>query len=267
MTTSFGKIAAIFLIFAFLVSACQKKESQNAMRETEDFESVKNGLREMGDEERESLFGKKIAVILGYGFNDEETVLSVSKMLDDEFGLCKKSADDVRENDGGMIKILVFPDDFMKGSKPRVSMLSSLLEDDSLLGIVTLGAPDGLHKEIALMADNENFEKIPVISLFSQDDVLAAEEAADFVIDFDHGADSLSNENLNAENEIEHPILDSIPHFNLEETLVKIVQFEIKDGKTAPTIEKVSEILGNRSVRAYLDSATKIQSINHFTFE
>ncbi len=263
------KIAKKFVIFSvallFFATACNKNSQNQNFQEF----STQNKKETISEKTKKNLLGKKIALVLGYGYNDEKTVLQIATRIDAEFGVSGPHA--ISENDENPIEILVFPEDFMKGSKPRVSMLSSVLENEKIAGIITLGAPDGLHSEIAKIKEKiaENDETIfPVVSLFAQDDVLATEEASDFVIDYEHGLESFSPQTLEATEETGQTTHNSIPGFNEEETIIKIIQFEAKNEKKGDKLsEIVKNILDGRKIKPYIDSESKIQSINHFTFE
>lgn len=282
-----GKIAAlgaaaIFVTAALFVAGCRKNDEERKAEETEAGAEAEgaaaDGQKAASALAQANLAGKKVAVVLGHGFNDEESVRTLAARLDGEFGVSgphsPPRADGGAADDSAHVLLLVFPDDFMKSGKGRVSLLSSLLEDVPLAGLLTLGAPDGTHREIARLQDKEESGTLPypVASLFPQDDVLAAEATANFVIDHDGGAAAHDGTpGAEPKDEAEQVSLGSIEGFSVEDAVVRTVQAMAEAGGPIPADRNLAEtvrgILGGRTARAWLDSGTKIQSINHFTFE
>lgn len=296
------RIAALCIAAGLCVAGCRKNAEERKAEETEAAEETASA--EQNEQQARlgrawaNLEGKKVAVVLGHGFNDEESVRTLAARLDGEFGVSgphsprraetsaaetsaaelptadNSASADSAEDDSAHVLLLVFPDDFMKGGRPRVSRLPALLEDVPLAGILTLGAPDGTHSEIARLQDKEESGILPypVAALFPQDDVLAAEAMANFVIDHDNGATVPGGKpGAEPQGDSGQVSLGSIAGFSVENAVVRTVQAMAEAGGPIPPdrklAETVREILGGRTARAWLDSGTKIQSINHFTFE
>ena len=86
----------------------------------------------------------------------------------------------------GLIKILVYPQDFTVSGKVRITSLYTILKDENPAGLVTLGAPEGLCNAIAKLEDSQENSVLPypVIQLFPQDNILGAEAVSTIVLDY-----------------------------------------------------------------------------------
>lgn len=119
---------------------------------------------------------RRIGVVLGYGYNDASFVEAALQELDRTLGLAER---------GGAIVPYIFPDDFMRGNSARISDLTDMLEEDEVMGLVVVGAPEGTHRVLAALQDTElNRAYYPVISLMPQDDILGIEAGSDIVIEY-----------------------------------------------------------------------------------
>ncbi len=194
-----------------------------------------------------------ICVLFGYGYNDSDFVSSMKKKLFSEYG---------NFEEGGLILPLVFPDDFKRGSKAYISSLSSVLEDKNISGIVLLGAPEGTYSAIARLQDlRDEFFDFPVISLFSQDDVVAMEDSADFVID---KAQKAEINGLVAETE--QSFVSDVPELLLNSVrFAKLANAPFK--KNSELYEIVKKLVYPMKVSRYVDPETGLISINHFVLE
>ena len=116
-----------------------------------------------------------IVVLLGYGFNTEEFISSGLAALTEKYG--------VTEN-GGVLKIIHYPEDFKHGTTTRISDLNNYLNDSNLKGILLLGAPEGIGIPLSKQHDIwENNLPYSVFSFFPQEDILAMEANADFILE------------------------------------------------------------------------------------
>ena len=71
-----------------------------------------------------------------------------------------------------------------RGEKTYITNIENELSDKNVKGIILLGAPENTHKAIARMQDSWGGAlPYPVFSFFSQDDIIAMEDSADFVLD------------------------------------------------------------------------------------
>ncbi|MBR1723304.1 MAG: hypothetical protein IJ727_12650 [Treponema sp.] len=213
-------------------------------------------LKGLSQETTEFIEGKRVVVVLGYGYNDESKVASISKVLDENFGL------ETEENEG-LISLFVYPKDFMVGGKERISSIADRIEDKNVIGMIVLGAPEGFHIAMAKIQDKSENGKIPypVFTFFSQDDVLGSESTSDFVLDYAHKT-----------NTIEGEVTDFIPDFDagkiLSESVSAIIELRepLKAGPALlPYVQKLLD--KNKKVVHYVDGETGLPSINHFVFE
>lgn len=194
-----------------------------------------------------------IFVLFGYGYNDEAFVSSMTHILFQKFGAY---------SEGGWIFPLVFPDDFKRGSKTYITNIESELSDKNVKGIILLGAPENTHKAIARMHDSWGGAlPYPVFSFFSQDDVIAMEDSADFVLDKAQKAEI----NGILEEEMQ-TYIEEIP-----EILVKSVRCQILTdspfAKNAALFDFVRTLTQNLKIKRYSDPETNLTAINHFIIE
>ena len=202
---------------------------------------------------------KTIAVVLGHSYNDEATVSSLTQLLYLNYGL-------ETEETSGLIKVMVYPQDFMVAGKVRLSNLYSVLEDKKLAGLITIGAPEGLCNAIARLEDKEeandetgNKRTYPVYSFFPQDDILGSESTSDFVLDFLQTAG------------ITEEAADYEP-YEVSTLLLNSVQSMINQRGPVPQDKNlqafVQKLAGRqKKIKPYFDSETGLQSVNHFIFE
>ena len=119
---------------------------------------------------------RKIAVVLGYGYNDEAFVEATLDELHRTLGLAEK---------GGAVIPYIYPQDFMRGGTARISSLSEMLKEAGAMGLVVVGAPEGTHRALATLQETELERALyPVISLMPQDDILGIESGSDIVIEY-----------------------------------------------------------------------------------
>lgn len=197
---------------------------------------------------------ERLCILFGYGYNNEDFVKNMTAELEFRYGSYLN---------GGLILPLTFPDDFKRGGKAYISLLASILSEQELLGIVLLGAPDGTHRAIAQLQDSFGGElPCPVFSFFSQDDVIAMEDSADFVLDKLHMAERDSDDSQEHEPEFvkEIPlILKSAVHI--------IEMSRLPFEKNEELFGVVKKIVGDLKIIRYIDPATGLASINHFNLE
>ncbi len=194
-----------------------------------------------------------ICVLFGYGYNDSDFVSSMEAKLFENYG-------NFEEN--GLVLSLVFPDDFKRGSKAYISYLTSVLEDKNISGIILLGAPEGTYSAIARLQDlRDQFFDFPIISLFSQDDVLAMEDSADFVLD---KAQRAEINGLVAETE--QSFVSDVPELLIRAVrLANLANAPFK--KNSELYEIVKNFVFPMKVSRYVDPETGLISINHFVLE
>lgn len=268
-----SKLAKIALAFSASLSAflpiffsgC-KKENRLAVEEAASSIQAQNKepskLKKLDAQTKTYLNGKNIILILGYGYNDENSIEKITRHMTETFGV-------ETEEKPGLVSIFVYPNDFMAAGKARVSSLVNLLEDKNPAGILILGAPDGMHIALSKLQDNSEEKGLsyPVFSFFSQDDVLGSEATADFVLDYAHKAD-----NLSAETEA----TEFIPDFDLcgllDSAILAMAEMHPETENEPKEYKNLSAFVaglfgGKRTITHYIDGETGLQSINHFIFE
>lgn len=249
-------------ISALSIVSCKKEKKPVATTTltpnpiAEPVQNIPEKLKKVSAETKAYLEGKNIAIILGYGYNDETNITKITQSLNENFGV-------ETEENPGLISIFVYPADFMVAGKERISSLANKVEDKNLAGMIILGAPEGLHIALSKIQDKAEDGKIPypVFTLFSQDDVLGMESTSDFVLDYAHKT-----------NTIEGEVTDFIPDFDASLILTNAISAMIElreplkaDSTLQPFVQKLLE--KNRTVTHYIDGETGLQSINHFIFE
>lgn len=253
------KIFALIIFFSsVLLASVSLSGCRNSSDASKDSESL---TLEISNSSRTALVStiqtwhvteKKVCVLFGYGFNDQDTVSQLVDLLSDHFGLSE---------DGGLILPLVYPDDFKHGTRGYVNDFVSVLQDDSndFCGVVILGAPANTHVALARNQDkwNQNVP-YPVISLFPQDEVLGIEANSDIVLD--KGKSTDEDKVLEEESET---VIQEAP-----DVLLRTINYMMTlDGplSTDKTIQThVSQMLKGYNTRHYVDPETGLQSINHF---
>ncbi len=119
---------------------------------------------------------RKVAVVLGHGYNEPPFVEAALQELSRTLGLAE---------DGGAVVPYVYPQDFIWGGSARISSLTSMLEEEGVMGLVVVGAPEGTHRVLAALQETELGRALyPVISLMPQDDILGIEAGSDIVIEY-----------------------------------------------------------------------------------
>lgn len=244
---------AVGALFAF--QDCNRQQTAPKAPETP-LPATAQKLSRIDDETKAFLDGKHICVVLGYGYNDESFVEKSRLMLDRDYGV------ETAEN-AGLILLYVYPDDFDVGGKTRISKLTSLLDERKLAGILILGAPEGMNIPLAKLQDAAGGSlPYPVFSLFTQDDVLASEATADFVLDYAQGGETAA---LQEEVEVTQDFdADTLISNSIQEMI------SLKGAVSPDTnlLTFVQDIVGkNRAISHYTDVESGIQAANHFIFQ
>ena len=218
------------------------------------------GVSKGNVEKRISLWNaenKKIYIIFGYGFNDEKMLETINTSIAEKYGL---------NDENGIIKSFIFPQDFKHGIKAYQSDLYSYLSepDSTIGGLIILGAPENTHIALGRLQDHYDMEvPFPIVALFPQDDPLGLESTCDIVIDISQKAE-ITGEELEEETAMEiieeaRPIL-----FNTIEFILS------KDGVIEKDMDKMNlaeNLLKKIKFSRYMDPETNIHSINHFIIQ
>lgn len=247
----------VFSAFACLLSgACNKKNPANS--EPPEEETVQRAVKLASLDEETAIFlqDKKIAVVLAHNFNDEDVIDSVVSCLEKNYGVFSDGQD-------GLVKYYVFPEDFTVSGRVRVSSLFSLLKDEKLAALITVGAPENLYSSIARLEDESENSSLeyPVIQLFPQDDILGTEAVSKLVLDFTRKPETMAEEESSVE-----------INFDVNEILANAIDLVIagkgqiaRDGNLLAAAQKIAG--DAHKVSHFVDSETGLKSINHFTFE
>lgn len=245
-------ICVLSLLIIF--TGCSKKTStkQSEIKSEEDI--IEEPIEEPIIEEKPKWYptDKRIVIMFGYGYNDASFVESTTAILAEEFGL---------ESENGLIKVLVFPDNFKIGDAERISMLPDLIADVNICGLLLIGSPERAHASLARFQDNNR--TWPVFSLFSQDDILGTEAGSDLVLDY-------SPVKSNDTELVEEAVIELSS--DLPELLVSTVK-AMQTVKTVPVSSPelkvlVQSIAGTTwRIANYVDPETGLTSINHYIIE
>ncbi|MGI5070183.1 hypothetical protein HRO26_03450 [Treponema pectinovorum] len=254
-------LTLIILALSFFNSCTKNKNISSPIQKNEEYlsQTLKTGvkLKKLDEQTKSFLSEKTIAIILGHSYNDESTIENFLQLLNLNYGLKTK-----RE---GLIKVLIYPRDFIVAGKERISSLYNSLEDENLAGIITFGAPEGLCNALARLEDKNQIDGrkrlYPVFAFFQQDDTLGSESTADFVLDY-----IPKTEDLDLENTAE------IPNFDSATLLINAVDAMIELKGSLPQektlLQFVQKIVGKqKTIHRYNDYETGLKSVNHFIFE
>lgn len=186
-----------------------------------------------------------VFVIFGYGYNDKTFCEKAESAIAEKYGLAEN---------GGLVKCMVFPDDFHN----RISNFRSVAESTNIRGIVVLGAPEGCHYTFASIRDGrDNTPDFNIFSFFPQDDILGQEGTCSFVLD--HESSRAMDEQ------------DQVVDKDVLDILVSAIRYAaILPGELPSDNElhaHVQSIVGKRKVHRYVDGESGIQSRNHFVIE
>lgn len=195
---------------------------------------------------------KRVIVLFGYGYNDSSFIQKTQEVLGEEFGL---------EEESGLIKTLIYPDNFKVGDAERISMLPDLLEGVNVAGLIILGAPERAHVSLARFQDDGR--TWPVFSLFPQDDILGTEAGSDFVLDYT--ATKMTETELMEESVVE--LSEDLP--SLLVSVIRAMQsIEKVPVPVADLLPLVQQIAGSTwKISHYVDVETGLTSANHFVLE
>lgn len=244
----------ILLILSLTFSGCKKKQPVN------DVNSVDLTLNKAEEPKLQQapqkwhITNKRVCVLFGYDFNNEEVKSKLLALLRENFGL---------DEDGGLIYPITYPDDFKHGVRGYASDFAAILQSDDLdlSGVVLLGAPENTHTALAKNQDKwEQQVPYPVIALFPQDDVLGIESTCDIVVD--------KGQTAGLTGEIAPEESDGQIHQNAPEIIVETIKYiQLLDG--APSRSKelqkhMTQMLEGFQFHHYIDPESGLQSINHF---
>ncbi len=252
-------VKIVFLSLSIIATqSCSKNEADTGANSSAERKSnnAPTKLKKISDETKAYLAGKHIAILFGYGYNEEEVKTPILADLDTHFGLDS-------EEKQGLIITFTYPDDFMHSGKERISRLVEHLEEENLAGLIIVGAPEGTANAIGKLQDNEESRKLPypVFSLLPQDDVLASESVSDFVLDYAQKTNPLESTETAVTINIDMAKL-------LTDSIVSMINLRAPLAADENLQPFVQNLIGkDHNVSRYVDSETGLKSANHFIFE
>lgn len=285
-------LSIAFIMFSVLFSFGCKKEKSAGTIQIEPTEMAQEGdsllplkVRKFDDATKSYVYGKTIAILLGHGYNDSESIKKITEYMEDNYGV-------ETEANPALISIIVYPRDFMRGSRARISSLKSMLEEKKLRGLIMIGAPENIDTPLGKMQDEYNKTCVmpyafPVFSFLSQADVNASEATADFVLDkvqktasIDNAADANADEDSVLDFDAV-TLLGNAVDAMLSPEIRKVYDvLPIEPAEDSEPIEKkylkdeidlkpfVQNIIGSKhKITNYVDGETSLMSQNHFVFE
>lgn len=203
-----------------------------------------------------------IAVLLAYGYNEGKAKENILAALTKEYGFVE---------DGGIIIPLIYPEDFISLGFERISLLPELIEEKLVeaeiesaeIALITLGAPEGTHRALAILEDAQI--QGPVFSIFSQDDVLGTEAGSDLVIDYSPPQNKDSFATAKETNSVyQGDVFDVVaPLINAA------LNWEETEKAGMPISALRTEFLKRTSCNllVYVDPQTNLRSKNHYVLE
>lgn len=243
------------LIFVLSLSGCNKNPYETDSENTINLEMSKGSKEDIiSSPQKWHITNKRICVILGYAFNEKDKVQEMTDLLSDRYGLAE---------DGGLISIYVYPEDFKSGGRSYWNNLRLMLQNDfeSLDGLIILGAPERTHLGLARNQDYWDMNvPYPVIALFPQDDVLGLESTCDIVLDKSQ-AIKYNGEVLDEAHE--ETLIPEAPEI-LTDCIDYIVSLDGTFARDKSLSNHVFNMFEGHQVHHYSDPETGLQSVNHF---
>jgi len=123
----------------------------------------------------------QVLVMLGPDFTGRPAILDGIKS---EYGIV---------GSGGMMIELLYPESFMTGNKPSISVLKDKAMDPQISIIITVGAPDRTIEQLNRIRAARSDVKI--VTLFQSDESLPAEAVSDLLVDYPVDTGLLAKEN------------------------------------------------------------------------
>lgn len=200
-------------------------------------------------------FDRRITLVLGYGANDSDTLASVRSMIFERYGFAE---------DGGLVSLFVFPDDFMQGGRGRISRLATLVNHDETAGLIIVGAPESTHAALARLHDQDGgILSFPVFCLFPQDNVLGIEANSDLVLEYMSAEEQTETDSQAAaaqfSRDLPELLSDAVWYMTLIDAPLPL---------NADLYTHAIQLAGSGwTVSHYADAETGLSSLNHFIIE
>lgn len=237
-----------FFILMVIFSSCHSKKENyfQANMELNIVESQAEYIYEQTNVHWDFGTNKKIIVLFGYGFNNEDFVEKSVLHISQKFGLAENS---------GLVIPVVYPDDL----RNRIMNLAELTNQNDIQGIILLGSPERTHFALAKIHDQwDNLAPFNICSFFPQDDILGQEGTATFVLEVE--TSSVAGDEI-TESE-----------YVFTEKFIKVLSNSIEYLAGLPfLLEYNSELekhimcmIKYNKVQNYVDNETGLTSRNHF---
>ncbi|HNY21639.1 MAG TPA: DUF3798 domain-containing protein [Treponemataceae bacterium] len=181
MKTSARVILGVAALFLTLYG-CDDRRTPGAAGTTA--ETSKNADAKVTRKPRHRENDHKVVVLTGPEFASKQEILDA---LISEYGL---------DGLGGMVVPMQYPESFMDGKKMVMSKLSEAVAAPGVTTLVTVGAPEGVVRE--LLKIRAHFPDLRIASLFTQDEMLQVELASDLTLEYAPAGDILADENATA---------------------------------------------------------------------
>ncbi|MBQ5780571.1 MAG: hypothetical protein IIW10_01305 [Spirochaetaceae bacterium] len=232
------KLVFFYFALIFLFYSCSKQ----AGKSTGDFASDEEVLTT-------PLSDYEIHIFFGYDFNNEDQIPKLKQPLTDKFGA---------GTDGGLISASVYPKDYEINGKHRISMVEDHFENPRTRGMITMGAPEGLHTPLARVLEKDPTYKI--ISLFPQDDILGSQSVSHLVLSAPVNSEIIEQELTVSDADISL-ILDKCIVYMRD----KVFSPEYKIPNQSELRKEVMEVFGDEfDITPFMDPETGIRASNHF---
>ncbi|NLK45251.1 MAG: hypothetical protein GX297_01130 [Treponema sp.] len=224
---------AVFCCFLLLASCKKITGKVTAVNENSE-------MQLKVEESTETYINDIIVLLFAYDYNSPEFIDDCLEYLQQEYGL---------EENGGIIRPIVFPDDFQKGGRTRISILRDFVRGADVNAVITFGAPEDTAATLTVL--REQGWKTPVYTLFPQDELLPSEYVSDFVL-----------ENVDLQRQIDAESL-----FFLTSRLIRYTQ-TAEELNVATMKNVLQNIVGfDWQVLPYTDTETGIRPANHFVLQ
>lgn len=223
----------VILICCLMLSSCTKK--------ADEISAAEDSSAGLLNEEKTDINTENItAVLFAYNYNSAEFIKDCLAYLDSEFGL---------EENGGIIRPIIFPDDFQSNGRIRINLLRDYVRDTKVSALISLGAPEDTSSALTVLRDQG--WKTPVYSLFPQDELLPAEYVSVFVL-----------ENADLQRHV-----DSESLFLLLSNLIRYSQSaeELSTGVLKNILQDIAGF--DWQILPYIDTETGIRPVNHFILQ
>lgn len=197
----------------------------------------------------------QVLVLLGPDYADRPEILAP---IIEEYGL---------SGSGGMVLPLRYPDSFTVDKKIRLSVLSDTAKLPSATIVVTVGAPEGIVRELVKIRAAR--PDMRIMSLFSADEVLPLEGVSSLVLDFAQAGELLAEENTAPISDQDLSVLVLAAMLSAEETDAAISPLDslVVSLDASRRILKLKTAGTGWKFASFVDPDTNLRSRNHVVLE